>query len=163
MLGIDEKNLLSLRQEMLSCTVENREKDLLTINPNWKIPLKIAQEHELLQKIINYLESKKKAKTLNNNGLPRMIKGYFYEMTCVGYELFRVLKNGGQVVMVNDNVRYAGASVSVDLILSDIANQIGFTVEEISILPIGKGNSSQQMGEHGRESLRKCVYIWRKI
>lgn len=162
MLGIDEKGLLSLRQEMLSCTVENREKDLLAINSDWETPLKIAQDHELLQKIISYLEYKKKTKTLNNNGLPRMIKGYFYEMTCVVYELFRVLKNGGQVIMVNDNVRYAGASVSVDLILSDIANQIGFTVEEISILPIGKGNSSQQMGEHGREALRKCVYIWRK-
>jgi len=64
--------------------------------------------------------------------------------------------------MVNDNVRYAGASISVDLILSDIANQLGFIVEEISILPVKKGNSSQQMGEHGREPLRKCVYIWRK-
>jgi len=30
-------------------------------------------------------------------------------------------------------------------------------------LPNGKGNSSQQMGEHGREALRKCVYIWRKL
>jgi len=30
------------------------------------------------------------------------------------------------------------------------------------VLPNGKGNSSQQMGEHGREELRKCVYVWRK-
>jgi hypothetical protein len=162
MLGIDEKKLLALRQEMLSCTVENREKDLLGINPNWIIPLNLAQNHDLLQEIISFLEFKKISKTLNNNGLPRMIKGYFYEMSCVVYELHRVLKKGGRVIMVNDNVRYAGASISVDLILSDIANQIGFTVDEISILPIGKGNSSQQMGEHGRESLRKCVYIWRK-
>lgn len=25
-----------------------------------------------------------------------------------------------------------------------------------------KGNSSQQMGQHGREPLRKCVYVWRR-
>ena len=25
-----------------------------------------------------------------------------------------------------------------------------------------KGNSSQQMGAHGRQELRKCVYVWRK-
>jgi len=39
---------------------------------------------------------------------------------------------------------------------------LGFSVEHILVLPDGKGNSSQQMGEHGRESLRKCVYVWRK-
>jgi hypothetical protein len=91
-----------------------------------------------------------------------MVKGYFYEMACVIYELYRVLAPCGEVVMVNDNVRYAGASISVDLILSDIAAKMGFEIEKIAVLPIGKGNSSQQMGTHGREALRKCVYIWRK-
>ena len=65
-------------------------------------------------------------------------------------------------IMVNDNVRYAGASISVDMILSAIAEKLGFRVQDILILPTGKGNSSQQMGEHGREELRKCVYVWRK-
>jgi len=162
MLSVDEKKLLKLRQEMLSCTVENREKDLLGLNPVWYFPLSICNNHELLQQILEYLYSKKERKTLNNNGIPRMVKGYFYEMSCVIYELYRVLSSGGEVVMVNDNVRYAGASVSVDLILSDIAAKIGFQIEEISVLPVGKGNSSQQMGTHGREPLRKCVYIWRK-
>jgi hypothetical protein len=64
--------------------------------------------------------------------------------------------------MVNDNVRYAGASISVDMILSDIAEKLGFSVENILVLPDGKGNSSQQMGEHGHDPLRKCVYVWRK-
>jgi hypothetical protein len=31
------------------------------------------------------------------------------------------------------------------------------------VLLNGKGNSSQQMGAHGREPLRKCVYVWRKV
>jgi DNA modification methylase len=163
MLGVDEARLLSLRQEMLSCTVENREKKLLEINPSWSVPLEAALNQELLQKILYYLNYKKQEKTLNNNGIPRMVKGYFYEMACVIFELYRVLKRGGRVVMVNDNVRYAGASVSVDLILSDIAAVFGFEVESISVLPIAKGNSSQQMGEHGRDALRKCVYTWRKI
>jgi DNA modification methylase len=162
MLGIDEKNLLTLRQAMLSCTVENKEKDLLSINPAWGGVLSICENQELLQKILKYLYYKKEEKSLNNNGIPRMVKGYFYEMACVIFELYRVLSFGGEVVMVNDNVRYAGASISVDLILSDIAAKIGFQIEEIAILPITKGNSSQQMGAHGREALRKCVYTWRK-
>jgi site-specific DNA-methyltransferase (cytosine-N4-specific) len=77
--------------------------------------------------------------------------------------MHRILVSGGEIIMVNDNVRYAGASISIDLILSDIATKIGFQIEEIAVLPIGKGNSSQQMGVHGREPLRKCVYRWRKI
>jgi hypothetical protein len=162
MLGVDETKLLKLRQEMLSCTVENREKDLLGLNPAWCTPLSICNNHELLQQILKYLYAKKENKTLNNNGIPRMVKGYFYEMACVMHELYRILAPGGEIVMVNDNVRYAGASISVDLILSDIATKTGFQIEEISVLPIGKGNSSQQMGAHGREPLRKCVYIWRK-
>ena len=48
------------------------------------------------------------------------------------------------------------------MILSAIAEELGFRVQDILVLPNGKGNSSQQMGEHGREELRKCVYVWRK-
>ena len=66
------------------------------------------------------------------------------------------------MLMVNDNVRYSGVGISVDLILSAIAEKIGFKIENIFILPQEKGNSSQQMGEHGRSPLRKGVYAWRK-
>jgi len=163
MLGVDKIGLSQLRQEMLSCTVENREKDLLAFNPLWKTPITICNNQGLLQQILQYLFVQKEEKALNNNGIPRMVKGYFYELACVIYELYRILVPGGRVVMVNDNVRYAGVSISIDLILSDIASKIGFQIEEISVLPVGKGNSSQQMGLHGREPLRKCVYIWRKV
>jgi DNA modification methylase len=162
MLGIDENELSKLRQAMLSCTVENRPKDLRAINEKWETAVSVADSNRLLQAVIEYLELKRANKTINNTGIPRMVKGYFYEMACVIYELFRVLNKSGQVIMVNDNVRYAGASVSVDFILSKIAEDIGFTVDKIAVLPNGKGNSSQQMGAHGREALRKCVYIWSK-
>lgn len=162
MLDVSSEDLNKMRQTMLSCTVENKEKDLLDINKNWELVIQILKKQTLLQEILGYLEFKKKEKTINNNGIPRMLKGYFYEMACVIYELYRVLNKNGAVVMVNDNVRYAGVSISVDLILSKIAECIGFNVEKISVLPNGKGNSSQQMGSHGRKPLRKCVYIWRK-
>ncbi|MFB2876151.1 DNA methyltransferase [Floridanema aerugineum] len=162
LLGISEKELIKLRQEMLSCTVENKAKDLLTINPSWKTALTIADEQSLLQRILNYLDLQKEQSKLNNKGIPRMVRGYFYEMACVIQECFRVLQPGTHLFMVNDNVRYAGVSISVDMILSDFAEKIGFTVENILVLPGDKGNSSQQMGNHGREPLRKCVYVWKK-
>ncbi|MEJ5309407.1 MAG: site-specific DNA-methyltransferase [Anaerolineae bacterium] len=163
LLGVDESGLRQLRQDMLSCTVENRAKDLLKLNPQWSAAIAAADEQELLQAILHYLNAQKAAGALNNDGIPRMVRGYFYEMACVIAECARVLKPGAPLVMVNDNVRYAGASISVDMILSALAEQLGFQVENILVLPNGKGNSSQQMGEHGREVLRKCVYVWRKI
>lgn len=162
LLGVGESELTKLRQEMLSCTVENRAKDLLNMNAYWRTAILAADEQPLLQSILKYLDEQRTKGHLNNNGIPRMVRGYFYEMACVIADCARVLKTGAPLFMVNDNVRYAGVSISVDLILSTIAEQLGFTIENIYILPESKGNSSQQMGTHGRSTLRKCVYVWRK-
>jgi len=162
LLGVDEAGLARLRQEMLSCTVENRAKDLLAMNPAWQPAVAAADRQPLLQRILAYLDSQRQMDLLNNNGIPRMVRGYFLEMACVIADCARVLKRHAPLIMVNDNVRYAGASVSVDIILSELAAELGFEVENILVLPNGKGNSSQQMDAHGREPLRKCIYIWRK-
>lgn len=162
LLGVDEKELSALRQAMLSCTVENRPKELLAQHPQWAAALQAAEGQELLQSLLVYLDAERQAGRLNNPGIARMVKGYFYESACVIQECLRIMKPGATLFMVNDNVRYAGANVSVDLILSDIAQSLGFEVTAIWVLPGNKGNSSQQMGLHGREPLRKCVYQWRK-
>ena len=162
LLGIGESEIAHLRQEMLSCTVENRAKSLLQINPWWREAIDIVARHPLLSSIDGFLEAQRVNGTLNNNGIPRMVRGYFSEMACVIAELARVLRPGGRVIMVNDNVRYAGVPIPVDLILSDIACGVGLETEAIRVLPRPKGNSSQQMGRFEREPLRKCVYVWKK-
>ena len=162
LLGVNEIGLADLRQAMLSCTVENRAKALIDLNPEWQTAIGICDSLPLLHGILSYLDYKKNKKELNNSGIARMVRGYFYEMACVIQECYRVLDTDGIMFMVNDNVRYAGAAISVDIILSKIAEDIGFQIEKILVLPQGKGNSSQQMGRHGREALRKCVYVWKK-
>jgi hypothetical protein len=83
-------------------------------------------------------------------------------MNLIIAELARVLKPKGKIIMVNDNVRYNGDEISVDLILSEFGAKIGLKTDYIWMLERGKGNSSQQMGTHGRQELRKCVYLWSK-
>ena len=162
MLGLTQTEVSNLRQAMLSCTVENRQKDLLKICPQWTPFIEAADQQKLLQTINAYLEHERASGNLNNTSIPRMVRGYFSEMACVIGECARVLKPNARLFMVNDNVRYAGVSISVDTILSDIARSLGFEVEQILVVPGKKGNSSQQMGMYGRAPLRKCVYVWRK-
>ncbi len=169
-MGCDETALKELRQNLLSCTVENRSKrdelreaygkrrrsDFFT-----RVERVFAQQPALLE-VLSFLDAKRKAGELNNNNIPNLVENYFFEMNVVIHEFARLLAPGGCVAMVNDNVQYCGEEVPVDLILSDFAASAGLMVENIWVLPQGKGNSSQQMGEHGRNEIRKCIYIWRK-
>ncbi|HEY5125486.1 MAG TPA: DNA methyltransferase [Ignavibacteria bacterium] len=170
-LGINETDIRKLRQTLLSSTVESNGKkvelkDLYIERYGEKVfneINRIATDNEAINEVLLILERYKKEKKLNNNGIVKMIRHYFYEHCFLIYEMYRVLRANGIVFYVNDNVKYAGETIPVDLILSEFAEAIGFEIENIYILKNGKGNSSQQMGAHGREELRKCIYKWRKI
>jgi DNA modification methylase len=168
--GCTEAQVKQLRQAMLSCTVENKDKrqklenlyrSLDRTSEFWVVD-DVFQKQEALQEVLTLLENHREHGLLNNVNVVRMIRNYFYEMCFVIYEMARILKPGGTIIMVNDNVRYAGEEIPVDLILSDIAESLGLTTKQIRTLGRGKGNSSQQMGNHGRSELRKCVYVWEK-
>ena len=161
LLGTDEKGLSELRQQMLTCTVENRPKSLA--RAEWRAPLGWMEQQALLTEILRELEAQRVQGALNNGAIVRMIDGYFREMACVIWECARLMRPGGWFFMVNDNVRYGGADISVDFILSSFAESAGLEVKNILVSPQAKGNSSQQMGAHGRSALRKCVYVWRKV
>ncbi len=169
-LNNNDEDVKKLRQTMLTCTVENKEKPDYLKNlyaeikraPDFDLINELYFSHPAMNEINNVLAKLNDLGKLNNSNIPRMVKNYFYEMLFIIFELYRLLKDKGIVVMVNDNVRYGGEEIPVDLILSDFAKKIGFKIKKIHTLPVGKGNSSQQMGEHGRSELRKCVYIWEK-
>jgi len=169
-LGIDAEGIKKLRQSLLSCTVENKNKQhfLRTIyeeNNQLKLfehAMDAFNSNKALQEILAILLKYKEQNKLNNSGIYRMVRNYFYEHSFVIFQMSRLLKPGGRVYYVNDNVRYAGETIPVDLILSEFARRAGLKVRKIFVLGRGKGNSSQQMGVHGREEVRKCVYCWEK-
>ena len=169
-LGIDTEGIKDLRQSLLSCTVENRDKQQFLkqiYEENNQLKLfehaeSAFKSNKALQEILAILMKYKEQNKLNNSGIYRMVCNYFYEHAFVILQMARLLKPGGRIYYVNDNVRYAGETIPVDLILSEFARRAGLKVEKIFILQNGKGNSSQQMGQYGRNVLRKCVYLWRK-
>ena len=165
-LGYDETAFKTLRQALLSATVENRSKrDELRViygNSNGISHLfTLVDDNAALNEVLNIL--REHADELGNRNVIRLLEYYFTEMAVVISELARLVAPGGQVFMVNDNVRYHGEEAPVDLILSDFAEQLGFRCKTIWALPRGKGNSSQQMGRFGRQEIRKCVYHWERV
>ncbi|MBL7998923.1 MAG: site-specific DNA-methyltransferase [Candidatus Kapabacteria bacterium] len=169
-LGQDSNQVRNLRQSMLSCTVENKEKreylsQLYTSigrHESFEEVMGAYASCAAMTEVNAILDELNMLNKLNNNNIPRMVKNYFLELCFVIYEMARITISGGYCVMVNDNVRYGGEEIPVDLILSEFAEIFGFHINKIFVLPKGKGNSSQQMGNYGRTEVRKCVYVWQK-
>jgi Tfp pilus assembly protein PilZ len=169
-LGHTDESVKTQRQTLLSATVENKSKRVQLArqyaernqSERFARILRVFSEQKALHEVLGILKEAQAAGKLNNSNIPNLVENYFLEMCVVVTELARLLAPGGQIFMINDNVQYFGEEVPVDLILSDFAEQAGLTVERIWVLPRGKGNSSQQMGVHGRNEIRKCVYIWSK-
>jgi site-specific DNA-methyltransferase (cytosine-N4-specific) len=168
-LGIG-KEIFNLRQRQLSCTVENKpkldelERHYQTIGhfDRYTRILNIIQDNEALAEVNAALRTRNKRGEINNRGVLSMIDQYFTELAFVFAELCRTCRPGANVAFVNDNVRYAGEVIPVDLLSTNLAEQVGFEPVKVYVLPQRKGNSSQQMGRFGREALRKSITIWRK-
>ena len=169
-LGVGHKGLLSLRQRLLSATVENKSKaqhlervySELGRKEHYCRVADTMENHQAYQEVLHALRTRHQRGEVNNRGIITMIEGYFTELAFVSFELFRVCKSGARVAVVNDNVRYSGEVIPVDLLMTDVASRFGFSPERIYVLPQRKGNSSQQMGKYGREALRKSILVWRK-
>jgi len=168
-LGV-ESEIFSLRQGLLSCTVENKSKaeklklhyQSIEANKRYAATMQIIDSCEVLQEVNVALRTRNARGEINNKGVLRMIEQYFIELAFVFVELYRVCKAGGQVVFVNDNVRYAGEVIPVDTISTRLAQTIGFEPQVIHVIPQRKGNSSQRMKRFGRRELRKSITIWKK-
>ena len=169
-LGLSAKEITTLRQALLSCTVENKSKlDCLKdyyskigrLSDYNKIVC-IIKSNAALQEVISALKSRDANGDINNKGILRMVEGYFTELAFLYFEIYRVCQPGSKVAFVNDNVRYAGEVVPVDFISTELATQIGFTPIKIYTLKQQKGNSSQQMKKFGRVALRKSITVWGK-
>ncbi len=162
--------IFDLRQGQLSCTVENRSKlDLLREHfeqlgqsDRFEKTLEVVQKNPVFIEVNDALATRWERGEMNNKGVLSMVEQYFVELTFVYAELFRTCRSGAHVAFVNDNVRYGGEVIPVDLLSTDLASKLGFEPVKVYVLPQRKGNSSQQMGRFGREALRKSITVWRK-
>lgn len=169
-LGLNEETIKEMRQALLSCTVESKSKIQVLRNHYEKIGAldrfhyiyDTIKANAAFQEILIAMKMRKVNGDLNNNGVIRMIEGYFTELAFIYAELYRTCKKGAMVAFVNDNVRYGGEVIPVDYLSTSFAEQFGFVPVKVYCLKQQKGNSSQQMKKYGRVALRKSITIWKK-
>lgn len=169
-LGINEDGIKKMRQDLLSCTVESKSKinslrefyKGIGQSDRFNYINGVIQSNKAFSEIMRALSERKAHGDLNNNGVIRMVEGYFTELAFLYAELYRICKPGAMVAFVNDNVRYGGEVIPVDFLSCSFAEQFGFKVKTIYTLKQQKGNSSQQMAKFGRVALRKGITVWIK-
>ncbi len=123
-LGVGEE-IFSLRQRQLSCTVENRAKldklgefyQSVGQYARYAGIVDAVRSNEALAEINTALRIRNERGEINNRGVLNMIDQYFTELTFVFAEIFRTCRGGAQVAFVNDNVRYAGEVIPVDMLI----------------------------------------------
>lgn len=163
-------DIFALRQGQLSCTVESRSKledleahyEAVGQHARFIAIVNTVTENPVFQEINSALRQRWQRGELNNRGVLPMVEQYFTELGFIFAEIFRCCRPGAHVAFVNDNVRYGGEIIPVDLLTTDLAAALGFEPVTVYVLPQRKGNSSQQMGRFGRVALRKTITIWRK-
>ena len=114
-LNVDEDGIRRLRQAMLSCTVENKDKQDLVQKfraETFEAAFSAYENQVMLSRVLEYLNACKADGTINNPGIVRMVKNYFFELALLIFASTKVLKSGASFVMVNDNVHYPGACAS---------------------------------------------------
>lgn len=83
MLNVGEEGIRRLRQAMLSCTVENKDKGDLAEKFGTTMFGAVSHAYKaqrMLDLVLAYLETCKDDGTINNPGIVRMVKNYFFEL-----------------------------------------------------------------------------------
>ncbi len=90
--------------------------------------------------------------------IPKMIQGYFEDMGQALSQLYLTLEKGGFCCVIVSNSSYSGIIIPTDLIISEIAEQIGFTIRKIDVARFIITSSQQyhttkRWGKYLRESI----------
>lgn len=97
-------------------------------------------------------------KELWSKWIPEMVGGYFADLWCVLRNIHRSLTIKGKVWMVVGDSQYAGVSIETSLILSQLSEKLGYSVEGVE--PFRSMRSSAQQG--GRPELSEALLMLKR-
>lgn len=87
----------------------------------------ISYKNKSVEHLVSLISEKK----LWSNKIPEVIEGYFDDMQALLINIFNKTEQNGYVCIIVGNSAYGGILVPTDLLIAEIAENIGFSVEEI--------------------------------
>ena len=112
----------------------------------------------------SFQELNERKENLWNNRIPSMVQAYFEDMKKILVNLMTIAKKDASVWIVVSTSAYAGVELPVDLIIADIATQVGWYLRDIKVIRYLKRVSGQQWDElskrkEQRPHLRESIII----
>lgn len=89
----------------------------------------INYENENVENLISLFDNEK----LWNSKIPLVVRGYFDDTHTLLNKLFQQTKHGGYVGIVIGNSAYSSVIIPSDILIADIAKEIGFKVKSVFI------------------------------
>jgi hypothetical protein len=89
----------------------------------------IIYKNKYLESLISLFDSEK----LWSSRIPSVVRGYFDDTHTLLNKLYNQTTKGGYVGIVVGNSAYSGVIIPSDVLIADIAKEIGFTVKNIFV------------------------------
>jgi len=126
---------------------------------------KIYTPYDIVEALCNEVElaiPQKEAITGKRDGrtrlMPNMLRSYFNDMGDVLKQLYEAMPKGSRCYIVVDQSAYVGVIVPTDMVLAQIAEEIGLSVEYISVCRRAATSAQQLlMYPYLKDSLRESI------
>ena len=119
----------------------------------------IKYQNEFLEKLINLFDSKK----LWNIKIPNVVRGYFDDTFTLLSKLYNQTEKQGYVGIVVGNSAYSGVIIPTDILIAEIAKEIGFRVKRVFVTRHLTSSSQQKQElEYLKNYLRESIVLLEK-
>lgn len=119
----------------------------------------IIYKNESLESLVKLFEPEK----LWNNKIPNVVRGYFDDMHILLNKLYNQTIKNGFVGIVVGNSAYSGVIIPTDILIAEIAKEIGFEVKNIFITRhLTTSSQQKQELENLKYYLRESIVLLEK-
>lgn len=119
----------------------------------------IKYQNEFLEKLLNLFDSKK----LWNLKIPNVVRGYFDDTFSLLSKLYDRTEKHGYVGIVVGNSAYSGVIIPTDILIAEIAKEIGFRVKSVFVTRhLTTSSQQKQELEYLKNYLRESIVLLEK-
>ena len=119
----------------------------------------ILYRNEQLESLINLFDSER----LWSSKIPNVVRGYFDDFYALLNKLYYQTLKGGYVGIVVGNSAYSGVIIPTDILIANIAKEIGFKVKNIFITRhLTTSSQQKQELENLKNYLRESIVVLQK-